>query len=326
MTSNRRHALRILAILVVGALLAAFGRNVDWQSAAHAVRTAARALLATAHFRNLLSLAIKGTRWWIFLRPIGHVPLMLVLRATFAGASLNNLVVAQGGEGARVLLVSRAAGVPSAGVLAALALERALDVVSYLILLVGATWMLELPAHLTRWRAAAGGVLALAAGALVLLGAKTRHRESTRESTRESPTPAGAANRLVAYFRRVLDGVALVASPGRLAAGMLLSLAAWSLQVATYHLTALALHLPLPVAGSIAALLAVAIGFLVRATPGNVGVFQVIYALAVRPFGIAEAAAVATALLIQTLQVVPTVVVGTLVAPRLVRGTRELAE
>ena len=322
MTSNRRRALRILAILVFGALLAAFGRNVDWRSAAHAVRTADRTLLVIALSLNLLSLAIKGTRWWVFLRRLGHVPLVLVLRATFAGASLNNLVVAQGGEGARVLLVSRAAGVPSAGVLAALALERALDVVSYLVLLVGATWMLELPAHLTRWRAVAGIVLALAAGALVLLGATARHRESTRES----PMPAGVAGRLVAYFRRVLDGVALAASPGRLAAGMLLSFAAWSLQVATYHLTALALHLPLPLAGSIAALLAVGIGFLVRATPGNVGVFQVIYALAVRPFGIAEAAAVATALLIQTLQVVPTVVVGTLVAPRLARGTREPVE
>jgi len=322
MTLNRRHALRILAILVFGALLAAFARNVDWRSAAHAVRTADRTLLVIALSLNLLSLAIKGTRWWIFLRRLGHVPLMLVLRATFAGASLNNLVVAQGGEGARVLLVSRAAGVPSAGVLAALALERALDVVSYLVLLVGATWMLELPAHLTRWRAVAGIVLALAAGALVLLGAKTRHRKSTRESR----TRAGVASRLAAYFRRVLDGVALAASPGRLVAGMLLSLAAWSLQVATYHLTALALHLPLPLAGSIAALLAVGIGFLIRATPGNVGVFQVIYALAVRPFGIAEAAAVATALLIQTLQVVPTVVVGTLVALRLARGTREPAE
>ena len=123
----------------------------------------------------------------------------------------------------------------------------------------------------------------------------------------------------------MLDGVALVASPGRLAAGIFLSLVAWSLQVATYHLTALALHLSLPLAGSIAALLAVGIGFVVRATPGNVGVFQVIYAFAVRPFGIAEGAAVTAALLIQTLQVVPTVVVGTLVAPRLVRGTREPA-
>jgi uncharacterized membrane protein YbhN (UPF0104 family) len=106
---------------------------------------------------------------------------------------------------------------------------------------------------------------------------------------------------------------------------MVLSLAAWSLQVATYHVAARAAHLPLPLAGSVAALLAVGLSFLVRATPGNVGIFQVIYALTVRSFGIAEAPAVAVALLIQTLQVVPTVAAGTLAAPRLLRGTRRSA-
>jgi uncharacterized membrane protein YbhN (UPF0104 family) len=98
--------------------------------------------------------------------------------------------------------------------------------------------------------------------------------------------------------------------------------AAWALQVATYHLVALAAHLSLPFAGSVAAMLAVGISFLIRATPGNVGVFQVVYALTVRSFGIAEGPAVAVALLIQMLQVVPTVLVGTLVAPRLLGGGR----
>ena len=117
-------------------------------------------------------------------------------------------------------------------------------------------------------------------------------------------------------------GAALSATPARLAAGMAISLAAWSLQVATYHLAARAAHLPLPLTGSIAALLAVGISFLVRATPGNVGIFQVIYALTARSFGVPEAPAVAVALLIQTIQVVPVVIVGTLAAPGLLRGTR----
>jgi uncharacterized membrane protein YbhN (UPF0104 family) len=176
--------------------------------------------------------------------------------------------------------------------------------------------MTPLPPHIARWRLPAAGVLALAAVALVMLAAAAGGAPIRAAS---STTTRGRA---ATYLRRARDGVALVATPGRLVAAMLLSLAAWTLQVATYHLVALAAHLPLPLAGSVAALLAVGIGFLVRATPGNVGVFQVIYALTVRSFGIAEAPAVAVALLIQTLQVVPTVVLGTLVAPRLLRGTR----
>lgn len=318
MTTSRRRALRVAMLLGVVALLAAFGRSVDWRATAFVVRSADPVLVGGALALNLLSLVLKGVRWWVFLRALGTVPLPLVLRATFAGASLNNLVVAQGGEGARVLLVSRAAGIPSAGVLAALALERTLDVVSYLVLLVSAAWMLDLPDHVAQWRVAAAGVLALAILSLGVLG-KASSRAAPAGAGGFAPVP-GSWARVAAYLRRVRSDAALVGSPPRLASAMLLSIAAWSLQVATYHLTARAAHLPLPLAGSVAAMLAVGISFLVRATPGNVGVFQVVYALTVRSFGIAEGAAVAVALLIQTVQVVPTVVVGTLLAPRLLRG------
>jgi hypothetical protein len=318
MTTSRGRALRVLAVLALAALLVAFGRNMDWRSVSGAVRGADPLLLACALLINLSSLTLKAVRWWVFLRPLGVASLPLVLRATFAGASLNNLVVAQGGEGARVLLVSRTAGVSSAGVLAALALERGLDVVTYLVLLVSAAWMLDLPAHIARWRAGAAVALALAIITLVLLGA----RAGSGPPATELPSRETRIGRLLAYLRRVHGGVALVATPARLVVAMLLSVAAWALQVATYHLVALAAHLSLPFAGSVAAMLAVGISFLIRATPGNVGVFQVVYALTVRSFGIAEGPAVAVALLIQMLQVVPTVLVGTLVAPRLLGGSR----
>lgn len=316
MTPRRRRALRVGVVLGLAAALVMFGRRVDWRSAALVVRAADPVLVFGALALNLLSLALKGVRWWVFLQPLGNVRLPLVLRATFAGASLNNLVVAQGGEGARVLLVSRAAGVSSAGVLAALALERTLDAVSYLALLVTAAWMLALPEHIAHWRDAASMVLALTVVLLVALGLTARRRSTTAEYP-----GATTGGRIAGYFRRVRSGTAMVATPRRLTAALVLSLIAWSLQVATYHLTARAAHLPLPLAGSVAAVLAVGISFLVRATPGNVGVFQVIYALTVRSFGIAEGPAIAVALLIQTLQVIPTIVLGTVVAPRFLGGT-----
>jgi uncharacterized protein (TIRG00374 family) len=221
---------------------------------------------------------------------------------------LNNLVVVQGGEGARVLFVSRASGVSSAHVLAALALERALDAVSYLVLLGGAAWLLPLPDHIARWRMASALVLAAAIAALIALGLLARRAQ-------DAPYPA--STRMPSYLRRFVRGLTAVGSLPRVSLALLISLCAWALQVATYHLTATAVHLPLPLAGSIAALLGVGISFLVRATPGNLGVFQAVYALTVRSFGVAENDAVAAALLIQAVQVLPTLVVGSLAAPRL---------
>ena len=297
----RRHWLRAVALLAFAALLVAFGRRVDWRAAATAIRGADAGLLILALVANQTSLLLKAVRWWVFLRRIGVRSLSLVVRATFAGASINNLVVAQGGEAARVLLVSRATGVSVARVTAALALERVLDAVSYLTLLVSATWMLELPDTLVRWRTAASIALGIVVVGLMVISA-------SRASEEQLPRPG---------FRTTLR---TMASPAGLAVAMLLSLGAWALQVTTYHTVALAAHLPMPLSGSIAAQLAIGISFLIRATPGNVGVFQLIYAMTARGFGIAEGPAVATALLIQTVQVLPIVAIGTLMADGLIRG------
>ena len=315
MTSVRRGWLHVGAPFAVLLLLVAFARQVDWHAAASAVRDADPVLLIAALVLNQLSLALKGVRWWIFLLPLGVRSLSLVVRATFAGASLNNLVVAQGGEGARVLLVSRASGVSSTRVAGALALERALDAVSYLTLLAGATLLLEMPDALLDWRIEACVALAFAVLALTVLGIVGR---STTPGFDFAPD-ARAMGRVQLHLRRFVASVAESGSPARLATGMLLSLGAWGLQVATYHSIALAAHVPIPLAGSVAALLAIGISFLIRATPGNVGVFQVIYAVTVASFGIARGPAVATALLIQTIQVLPTVLIGTIVGHGLVR-------
>jgi uncharacterized protein (TIRG00374 family) len=309
MSAAIRHTLRIAAIVAVLALLVTFARSVDWRAVGAVARGADTLLLSAALVCNLLSLSLKGVRWWVFLRPLGVRSLSLVLRATYAGASVNNLVVAQGGEGARVLFVSRASGVSSAHVLAALALERALDAVSYLVLLAGAAWLLPLPDHIARWRMASGLVLGAAIAALTALGVLARRAQ-------DPPLPI-ASTRMASYLRRFVRGFTAVGSLPRVSLALLISLCAWALQVATYHLTAVAVALPLPLAGSIAALLAVGISFLVRATPGNLGVFQAVYALTVRSFGVAESDAVAAALLIQAVQVLPTLALGSLAAPRL---------
>ena len=309
MTISRRRVLRAGAAAAFAVLLAAFARHVNWHSVGAAVRDADPWLLFAAVVINLVSLALKGVRWWVFLRPLGVRSLTLVLRATFAGASLNNLVVAQGGEGARVLLVSRASGVSSAQVAAALALERVLDAISYLVLLVSATWMFELPEVLSRLRIISSVLLVSVAVALVAVG------ELARRGVLAFDAGQAADRRVQSYLRRFATSLASLGTSSRLAAAMALSLGAWALQVATYHLVARAAHLDVPLAASVAAMLTVGVSFLVRATPGNVGVFQVIYALTMRSFGVANGAAVAVSLLLQMLQVIPTIVIGTLVTP-----------
>lgn len=328
MTRVWRRALRGGVTIVIVVALVLFARSVDWRAVASAARAADPLLLAGAVVLNLVSLFLKGVRWWTFLWPMGARSFGLAIRATFAGAALNNVLVAQGGEGARVAFVARGASLSSARVLAALALERALDAVTYLLLLVGAAWFLPLPANLARWRGAAVLMLLIVLSGLAALVATGRRRRPPNGVATDQSAAANLAQRprgtlgerARGYAARFSGGVVDVATPGRLVVAMLLSVSAWILQIATYDFVARAAHLPLPIAGSVAALIVVGVSFLVRATPGNVGIFQLAYLLAVKPFGMPDATAIAVALLIQAIQVVPTMLGGALAAPGLLRN------
>jgi Uncharacterised protein family (UPF0104). len=73
-------------------------------------------------------------------------------------------------------------------------------------------------------------------------------------------------------------------------------------QVATYALGVLAVGLRVPLAAVVVAVVSVNVGGVLRSTPGNVGVFQLMFAVALVPFGISNESAVAAAVLIQSVQ------------------------
>jgi uncharacterized membrane protein YbhN (UPF0104 family) len=105
-------------------------------------------------------------------------------------------------------------------------------------------------------------------------------------------------------------------------AALALSVLGWSLQVATYHLTAMAAGFQIPVVGTVACLLAVNVGFAIRATPGNVGLFQMMYAVTAAAFGLDRDQAIGVAFLIQTQQILPVTALGVSLAPEFIFGRR----
>ena len=168
----KRHLTRVVRLFFTGiilVMLVVFATKVNWHSTWAAIQDSSISILLLAAAVNLFSLGLKGVRWWIFLRPIGASSLFLALRATFAGAGLNNVLVANSGEAARVIFVSRAAHITSAKVLATLALERLFELIGYVVMLALAVSFLPLPPVLERTRPFAWFALALIAGFLIYL-------------------------------------------------------------------------------------------------------------------------------------------------------------
>ena len=320
MKKTLTRGLRLLVTVAILVMLVVFATKVNWHSTWAAIKQSSISILIAAALVNLLSLVLKGVRWWIFLRPIGANSLWLALRATFAGAGLNNVLVANSGEAARVIFVSRASHITSAKVLATLALERLFELIGYVVMLALAVSFLPLPSALERTRPFAWLALLLIAGMLVYL---VRRPEGVEQAA--TVTEVGWRAKTRQYMRRFMHAIAGISTGPRFSAALALSVAIWALQVATYALTAAAAHFPLPLVGTVAAILAVNIGFAIRATPGNVGVFQMMYAATTTAFGYDENTALAVAFLIQTQQILPVTILGIALAPEFIFQKRRRA-
>ena len=302
----------VLSVLIIAGLVL-FARTVNWHVTWHRITEADPKILVFAALVNLASLALKGVRWWVFLRPVGVDSLFMALRATFAGAGLNNILVANGGEAARVVFVARAAHVQSAKILATLALERMFELIGYVVLLALSVSFLELPSSIVRWRPVAWVALA---GSLAFMVFLVRRPEV---APKPIVAPEGSWRAKVgAYVRHFGQTIGGISTGPRFAIAMALSVGIWAMQVWTYALTARAAHFDLSLVGTVAALLAVNLGFAVRATPGNVGLFQAMYALTAASFGMDKDQAIAVAFLIQTQQIIPVTLLGVALAPEFI--------
>jgi len=305
----------LTAAIVV--FLVMFARTIDWQAAWTSMRHASLPLLAAAILVNFLSVAVKGVRWWLFLRPIGITSLPLAMRATIAGAGLNNVLVASGGDAARVVFVSRLSGVPSSTVLASVALEKLFDPIGFVFLLVFGVLFFDMPAQFEAWKIPAVAALVVIVALLAFFVYATRNAKPG-DATARRADPTGFGGKVKSYL------VTFAATAGHLATGprflgaMVLSLMGWVLQLWTFQLAAAAAHVSIPIAGSFACLLAINVGLILRATPGNVGFFQFAYALMAEQFGVRREDAIAVSLLIQTLQILPLTLLGVLLAPEFI--------
>src|SRR5690242_15563855 len=310
------------AILV---FLILFARTIDWHAAWSSMRHASLPLLAAAIGVNILSVIIKSIRWWLFLRPTGITSLPLAIRATVAGAGLNNILIASGGDAARVVFVSRASGVSSSTVLATMALERLFDPIGFMFLLVFGVLVFELPAQFERWKIPAEILLGVIVLLLVLFVYLTRRMKPEHVPDRRAK-PRTLKEKIRVYFTTFGKTAGSLATGPRFVAAILLSLASWACQLWTFQLAAAAAHVSMPVAGSLACLLAINVGLILRATPGNVGFFQFAYALMAEQFGVPRDDAIAVSLLIQTLQILPMTLLGVALAPEFImrRGKKDL--
>jgi uncharacterized protein (TIRG00374 family) len=229
-------------------------------------------------------LFLKAWRWQMLFWPEYRLPFSPVMTALCAGYLASNVLPARAGELARLVLLVSEQPVSAARTLSTIVVERLLDVLTLIVVLVALLPWVELPADMTH-AAWAIGLLALAGAALMVLFSFWKAR-------------ALQWARLLAGRIRFLDRPGVYAALGHLIDGfatlrgrlgltlIAISLLGWAGVIGMAWSAGRAFPAQIPMTAAAFAVVVTTLGMLIPSSPGYIGVFHGLVWVALAPFGV----------------------------------------
>ena len=262
-----------LGLLVSLATLFFALRGLHWGEVADASREADYLFLLPAAVVMFVSLYFRAIRWAVLFHPVTHVRLGALMGAMNVGYSVNNLLPLRVGELVRAYLIGEAQKVSTAHALSTIVVERVLDVLTVVLMLVLLLPFINVPAWATVPAVAAGTVFLLLAAALAT-PSLARHWALGMVDwvSRPLPAPYQARSRRAAEW--VMEGFSVLSKPTVLAQGIFWSFAAWSSSALMMFIVQRAFDLGLGFEAGPFVLATTSLAMLVPASPGYIGTFE----------------------------------------------------
>jgi hypothetical protein len=249
-----------------------------------------------------IAVALIGrcVRWQLLFRPQHRVRLMSAVSSTLIGYMLNTVLPGRVGELARGALIARTDRVHPAKALGTIVVEKIMDVLTLLGLLVLLTLFVPLPS----WIVAAGvtggivfGIATLGLGTLMVWRRRVtlwlvRHVDPMPLVRRFKPSELAAA---------VLASADSLRRPELLVIQLLLSIGMWGVAALTVMTVAQAFRLGVPPAALALVLVTTNLGMTVPSAPGYVGVYHAIAVATLALFGVDQADALGFAIALHAL-------------------------
>jgi glycosyltransferase 2 family protein len=248
----------------------------------------------------------RARRWWYLFPPRSEPPALVP--ATMIGYMVNNVLPLRAGEVVRVWVVARRWGHGFWTTLATLIVERVLDSVFIVLIMVVLVMRIAVPRPV---EVGAGLLLAVDLLAISVLGmlavAPDRTRGMIERLTRPWPSLQRRIVGTLETFARGLEGVCTRAHLMPLLAW---TAAIWILPTFVTWTMFRALDLEVPWIAAFVVLAFAGIGVAIPSAPGYVGVFHAAATLALTIFGVPASTAFGYALLLHATQILPITLVG----------------
>jgi uncharacterized protein (TIRG00374 family) len=284
-------------------------RQVRWSAFKSALAHPDWSLLALALGTVLLTTAVKAIRWRLLLGQCSsRASGWRVLRVLFIGQMVNNLFSRLGDLARAVLLGHQATGgIPA--VLGTLLVEKALDGVVGLLILVGLALWTPLPSWL---RGPLVGLAVLTFGLLLLLILAAVRQGRTGNLARRLVgwLPAAVQDRAERLLAGLALGLGLFRQPARALLALVLSTAVWGLGLLTNLVTLAALGIDAPLWGACLVLVAGYVATFLPTVPAQIGVFEYACVLSLTAAGVDPEPALAFGLVLHLLVYAPPALLG----------------
>lgn len=305
--------------IAISALLLWYAlKGIDFSQVVTALRGSDLVLWALCTVTSQAIFPLRARRWRTILDPVApRLPFGPLWRATAIGMMVNNVVPARAGEFVRVFVLSRERReVPWSAALASLAVDRVLDALCVVMLLVVALLAPDFPAGFaiagTPVRSTAllmAGVVAAAFGGLFAIATWPHAIESLVGRVTGALLPR-FKERIGALVHAFSSGFAVLRRPAHFFAAFAWAMLHWLVNALAFWFGFRAVGIDAPITAALFVQGIIVIGVAVPSSPGFVGVFEAMAKLALPVYGVSEAQAVTWAIGFHVLSFIPITVIG----------------
>lgn len=285
--------------------------DVHWAEVSDSIRDANYGLLLLAALMLLGTFVIKALRWRLLLqRP--ELRVWHLFGSLNVAYFLNNVLPLQVGDIGRGYLISELDGLSMTRTLSTILVERVLDVLTLLGILLALALFIDVPAEVR----APSLVLAAVFGGIGIAIVITSTRRSLALSITDRLlvlAPHASRPKLRSMAGSALDGFAAVTDARAAPAVFALSTAVWLGTGVVVYTGIQAFDLPLGYGPALFLVVATTFGFFVPSTPGSFGVYHaIVTAVLVNVWDIDKELAVSFALIVHLVFYLPPMLLGPL--------------
>ncbi len=303
-----------VSLLFLGLLL----RKIDGRQLLEALQRLDGRYLIAAVLLTFVSYWLRAVRWRLLLLHERPIPLRSLYPATIIGYMANNLFPARLGEFVRAWVLAEREQLKTPTVFASLVIDRMLDGLSVMVMLLMVLLTLRLPPGMGRAAVMlrAGGITTLAVYLVVvvfLVLLKRRPMQTLQMLALVTrPLPRRFRERLIPLAGSFLEGLRLAPGAGNLFMIGLSCLLIWVTATLPIDLVLLGFGMHLPLTASFFIMVLLVFAVMVPAAPGYIGTYHLACYTGLAAFGVPDTEAISIALVIHGISFFPVILAGLL--------------